>query len=259
MSVTLTDEQARNMAASLRNAANLLDPPATTPSTPTPPPPPASTIPALDARFTQVAFTDFPGVSLPPDFYAYSHSDGNEGHGYRDPSAVKVKDGRLVITAKGDVSGAVGQSVKQQFGLWEIRASFPKGAGTLPCILLWPAQERDAAGNRTWPSWIEYDLVETGSERNGGACNVHFGQTNTQTGPHRFDGDLTQWHVYACELSPQGVAFYLDGKIVKQLTQANVITQHPHRLGIQLDVNADGRAGPDMQMLVDWVRVSKFK
>jgi hypothetical protein len=36
MSVTLTDEQAKNMAASLRNAANVLDPPVTTP---TPPPP----------------------------------------------------------------------------------------------------------------------------------------------------------------------------------------------------------------------------
>lgn len=38
MSVTLADEQAKNMAASLRNAANVLDPPATTP-TPTPIPP----------------------------------------------------------------------------------------------------------------------------------------------------------------------------------------------------------------------------
>src|SRR6185436_6117822 len=107
-----------------------------------------------------------------------------------------------------------------------IRASFPKGAGTLPCILLWPGQERDSANKATWPSWIEYDLVETGSERNGGACNVHYGQTNTQTGPHHFDGDLSQWHIYSGELSPQGVIFRLDGNVVKQLNTTNVISQH---------------------------------
>jgi hypothetical protein len=59
MPVTLSDEQAKNWAASLRNMANQLDPPVTTPSTPTTPPPPASTVPVLDPRFTQVAFTDF--------------------------------------------------------------------------------------------------------------------------------------------------------------------------------------------------------
>jgi hypothetical protein len=26
--------------------------------------------------------------------------------------------------------------------LWEIRARFPRGAGTKPCILLWPGSER---------------------------------------------------------------------------------------------------------------------
>jgi beta-glucanase (GH16 family) len=135
----------------------------------------------------------------------------------------------------------------------------PQGAGTLPCILLWPTPERDAAGKPTWPSWIEYDLVETGSERNGGACNVRYGQTNTQTGPHHFDGDLSQWHIYSAELTAQGVTFRLDGQIVKQLNTTNVISQHPHRLGIQLDVASDGRTGPDTEMLIDWVRVARPK
>jgi hypothetical protein len=39
--------------------------------------------------------------------------------------AVSVRDGLLVITAKGDVSGSVGQNVKQQSGFWEVRARFP--------------------------------------------------------------------------------------------------------------------------------------
>jgi beta-glucanase (GH16 family) len=68
----------------------------------------------------------------------------------------------------------------------------------------------------TWPSWIEYDMVETNSERNGGYCNVHYGEKNTQTGPHNFSGDLSQWHEYGCELTPEHVIFYLDGNPVKQ-------------------------------------------
>lgn len=292
MTVSLSDEQAKNWAASLRNGAaamsngaavmtniaDTLDPPvvtseptpaptpepapAPTPApTPEPAPTPApsrSTVPPLDSRFVQTAFTDFPGVSLPSGFYAYQPSDGNEGKGRRHPSAVSVRDGNLVITAKGDVSGGVGQNIKQQFGLWEIRARFPKGAGTKPCILLWPGSERDSANKATWPSWIEYDLVETNSERNGGSCNVHYGTTNHQTGPHNFAGDLTQWHTYGCELSPQAVIFYFDGKMIKSLA-GDVISQHPHRLGIQLDVSSDGRTGPDTDMIIDWVRVAKFK
>jgi hypothetical protein len=34
---------------------------------------------------------------------------------------------------------------QQQYGLWEVRARFPRGAGTKPCILLWPGTERDVA------------------------------------------------------------------------------------------------------------------
>jgi licheninase len=272
MTVSLSDEQAKNWAASLRNGADVmkniadaLDPPVVTPATPTPEPiptplptPSPTTVPDLDPRFTQVAFTDFPGSSLPSDFYAYQPSDGNEGKGKRHPSAVSVRDGNLVITAKGDVSGGIGQNVKQQYGLWEIRARFPKGAGTKPCILLWPGTERDSAGKPTWPYQIEYDLVETNSERNGGFCNVHYGTTNTQTGPHNFAGDLTQWHVYGCELTSEGVVFYLDGNVTKKLTGEYVRSKHPHRLGIQLDVASDGRTGPDTDMIIDWVRVARF-
>jgi hypothetical protein len=280
MAVTLSDEQAKNAAASLRASAasqlataDLLDPPVApdptpkpvpppTPApspTPTPTPAPGTSIPPLADRLELVKLTTFDGVSLPPDFYAYSRSPGNEGNGWRDPSAVKVKDGLLVITARGDVSGAVGQNVKQQYGFCEIHAKFPRGAGTKPCILLWPGQERDSAGKATWPYQIEYDLVETNSERNGGYCNVHYGTTNHQTGPHNFSGDLSQWHTYACELHIGGVRFYLDGKVAKELTDLNVFSRYPHRLGIQLDVSSDGRTGPDTDMLVDWVRVSKLK
>lgn len=266
MTVTLTDEQTKNWAATLRNMANVLDPPVVIPpqtgevGTPLPPiPAPSDGIPALDPRFELVKLTKFDGTSLPSDFYPYQRSRGNEGKGYRDPSAVAVKDGNLVITARGGVSGAVGQNVKQQYGLWEVRARFPKGAGTKPCILVWPGSERDSAGESTWPSWIEYDLVETNSERNGGFCNVHYGTTNHQTGPHNFSGDLTQWHTYACELNSEGVVFYLDGNVTKKLTGDHVRSKFPHRLGIQLDVASDGRTGPDTDMIIDWVRVAKFK
>jgi hypothetical protein len=81
MTGSLSDEQAQTWAATLRNMANTLDPPiATTPEpAPRPTPVPSTTLPELDPRFVQVAYTDFPGTALPSGFYAYSRSDGNEG------------------------------------------------------------------------------------------------------------------------------------------------------------------------------------
>ena len=122
---------------------------------------------------------------------------------------------------------------------------------------LWPGTERDSAGNPTWSSWKEYDLVECGGDRQGGACNVHYGTTNAQTGPHHFDSDLTKWHVYGCELFDNGVRYLLDGKVVKELTGPNVTSNHIHRLGIQLDVGRSNRVSGDVRMFVDWVRVAK--
>jgi hypothetical protein len=55
------------------------------------------------------------------------------------------------------------------------------------------------------------------------------------------------------------VVFYLDGNVTKKLTGDYVRSKYPHRLGIQLDVSSDGRTRPDTDMLVDWVRVAKFK
>jgi hypothetical protein len=74
-----------------------------------------------------------------------------------------------------------------------------------------------------------FDLVETNSERNGGFCNVHYGTTNTQTGPHNFAGDLTQWHIYGCELNSDGMVFCLDGNVIKKLTDDHVRSMYmPH-------------------------------
>jgi hypothetical protein len=55
------------------------------------------------------------------------------------------------------------------------------------------------------------------------------------------------------------VTFYLDGNVIKKITGDYVRSKYPHRLGIQLDVDRDGRTGPDTDMIIDWVRVAKFK
>jgi beta-glucanase (GH16 family) len=112
-------------------------------------------------------------------------------------------------------------------------------------------------GSPTWSFWNEYDLVECGGDRQGGSCNVHYGTTNHQTGPHHFDGDLTQWHTYGCELTADGVTFYLDGKVVKKLVRTDVVSQHPHRLGVQLDVGRTNRNPNGSKLYVDWAKVLK--
>jgi hypothetical protein len=81
MTVSLSDEQAQNWRRRFAIWRTHLTPPvATTPEpTPRPTPVPSTTLPELDPRFVQVAYTDFPGTALPSGFYAYSRSDGNEG------------------------------------------------------------------------------------------------------------------------------------------------------------------------------------
>jgi beta-glucanase (GH16 family) len=203
----------------------------------------------------QVSIDDFSGA-MPPTWYAYARSRGNRGVGWRDPSTVSVGNGELVITAHGDTSGAVGHTIAQQYGRWEVRAKFDDCPDHMPCILLWPYKEQDPPGTPTWPRKKEYDLVECGGARDRGYCNVHHGETDTQTGPHWFTGDLTQWHIYACELMADYVAFFFDDVEVERLTDPDVLSTFPHRIGIQLDVR-EGANNPDAasKLHVDSVRV----
>jgi hypothetical protein len=248
------------------NAAGVVCPPETrlilhrtlpTPA-PTRTPAPGPSIPPLDSRFELVKLTTFDGVSLPPDFYAYARSRGNEGIGYRDQSKVSVKDGKLIITATGDTSGAVGQNVKQQYGFWEIHAMFEKGQGYKPCILLWPGTEKDSAGiqlghsksNTTW--WRRTASATAASAMFTTASRTpRPGRTNslvTSASGTRTDVSCIRWS-----------EVYLDGKVIKELTQDYVRSKYPHRLGIQLDVGSGTRVNRDVRMFVDWVRVARLK
>jgi hypothetical protein len=70
--------------------------------------------------------------------------------------SVAVRDGNLVITARGDVSGVVDQNISSNTGCGKCAPASPGAAGTKPCILLWPGTERDVAGKATRPYQIEF-------------------------------------------------------------------------------------------------------
>jgi hypothetical protein len=130
MAGPITDEQRKSIAASLRSVADVLDPPVSPTPEPTPVPEPTPT------PTPKPTPTPTPGTSISPpacplrageadhlrrrepaaNFYTYSNCRANEGIGDRDPSKISGKDGKLIITATGDTSGAVGQNVKQHYG-----------------------------------------------------------------------------------------------------------------------------------------------
>lgn len=157
----------------------------------------------------------------------------NEKEYYTDSEEnVKVKDGKLIITAKNDsfqgeaaggkqtfnyTSGKIVTQGKfsQKYGRVEFRAKLPKGKGLWPAI--WMLPEEDVYGG--WAASGEIDIIEGwGSDTSKIAGTLHYGGTwpaNVHTGKdyHFKNGDATQWHEYALEWLPGEIRWYVDGEL----------------------------------------------
>ena len=137
MSVTLTDEQAKNGAASLRNLANLLDPPATTPTPPSTPIPPATNYPNFQLIFDEQLTKDCAegqALSVYGDrFFFYPATwDDTSNKGLYDPGIfpvsngianirMRIRDGRPRVCApEPKINGATADR-NQLYGRYEVR------------------------------------------------------------------------------------------------------------------------------------------
>lgn len=175
---------------------------------------------------------EFNGTHLSKQWAVYN-SPGNEGHGFRRPSAISVHDGELRIKGVGEVSGGMAHQFSQVYGKWEIVARQERGAGYGPAILLWPDSEN-------WPIDGEIDIAEIpGGERKSVISSVHYGADNKKYA-NGVAGDFTQWHTYGVEWTADRVVFFLDGKKTYEVTDPLAIPKTPMHLAIQNDV---GRCG----------------
>jgi len=274
MSVTLTDEQAKNMAASLRNAANVLDPPVTTP-TPTPNPTPTP-VPAptnypnfqliFDEQFTtNCAEGQFLSV-YGQKWRAYPQGwfDTSKKGAY-NPNIISVNNGVMNMrlhTANGrpqvaapepKINGATNTDLSQLYGRYEARFRADAVDGYKTAWLLWPKSE-------VWPRDGEIDFPE--GDLNGTIHAFMHRQNGTSGGDQDHYGSSATyptWHTAVIEWKPNFCRFILDGNILGTSTSRVPNTRMRWVLQTETELNSTYPASSAVaNVQVDYVRVWKY-
>lgn len=201
---------------------------------------------------------DFDGTKLDTRVWNPYNSVGGFGTGFRRPSAIGLEDGKLQITARGNVSGGMGHRYDQLYGRWEFRARTDKGRGYSSAILLWPQSETKDDG--------ELDMMEVPREQRDAAHFVmHWSAENNIDGT-LVNGDFSQWHTFAMDWLPDRVTWYVDGVKQYETRDRTRIPTKPMHLTIQLDQGPkkdwlpaiDETTPPEVKLEVDWVRIYKM-
>ncbi|MEU3731547.1 chondroitinase-B domain-containing protein [Streptomyces sp. NPDC033538] len=192
--------------------------------------------------------------------------EGHDGNGRRCAKNSTVADGML--TMRGEANGDTGwlrQERDAQYGRWEIRSrSRNTGSdGELYHVLhlIWPT-----AGNRLENG--EYDWVENSDpESQCLGAFLHYPKSPSDKKEHRevCSVDMTQWHNFAFEWTPDALVGYVDGvewfreSGGADADRGDIQTMPSGHLNIQLD-NFTGDSGLRPAVLeVDWVRTYDIK
>lgn len=202
---------------------------------------------ALAKGWSAIGGDEFAGGGLGKDWTAYD-GEGHDGQGRRTPDAVSVENGNLVI--RGDSEGNTGGiawGTPRKYGKWEMRARFPAGDKQYhPVLLLWPSEVG-------WPEGGEIDFAETTSASKDVSFFLHYGSSNSQKDAKQ-NLDITQWHNYAVEWTPDAIVGYIDGKEWFRSTDPETQPPGPMHATIQLDYFPDGGSPTPSEMQVAWMR-----
>lgn len=191
----------------------------------------------------------------------------------------KTKDGQNFDF----ISGRINTRDKFDFtyGTFEARIKLTDGPG------LWPAWWM--LGKGEWPQTGEIDIMEYVGEKDWASAAVHgpgySGETPFVNRQYFNAGnDVTQWHVYAVDWTPDNMDFKYDGKLMFRVNRK--MAEHygkwvfdddkfmilNYALGGAYPIKLNGVKGPyngmpaatvdliksnKAKMLVDWVRVTK--
>jgi glycosyl hydrolase family 16 len=138
---------------------------------------------------------------------------GHAGNGQRCGTHTKVHGGFLRLTS--DAEGNTGWLAAKhaaQYGRWEVRArseATGEGEPYHPVLILWPDSDQ-------WPQGGEYDFLENTAP--GEDCAGSFIHYPHEEGPvqqeyaEQCGVDLTQWHNFAVEWTPDHIAGFIDGE-----------------------------------------------
>jgi len=274
MTVSLTDEQAKNWAATHRTMANTLDPPvgSTPATTPLPPPiPPATT---------------YPGFSSAPIFEEYFDKDCVEGqflsaygdrffvypNGWRDtskkgnynPGVISVSGGIMtmgmrtingvpqVCAPEPKINGATADR-NQLYGRYEARFRADATDGYKLAWLLWPK-------SGVWPRDGEIDFPEGDLQGTIGAfMHRQNGTSGGDQDPYHSSARFPDWHTAVIEWKPNSCKFILDGAVVGHSTSRVPNTPMHWVLQSETELNSTYPAANAIaNVQIDYVRVHKY-
>jgi beta-glucanase (GH16 family) len=191
---------------------------------------PIVTPPKVYTFDTTVAWADEFDTDGAPDPAKWGYDVGGGGWGNNEleyytntTNNASISGGILSITAKKESLGGMGytssrmvskQPTDMLYGRIEVKAKLPAGKGTWPAI--WMLPNDYAYGS--WPNSGEVDIMEmVGYDPN----NVHFSvhdQTNfggnSKTSTLNIPTAMTDYHLYRCDWTPDGIKGYYDDVLV---------------------------------------------
>lgn len=180
-------------------------------------------------------------------------SVGHAGQGIRSPGAFSVANGILTITGTADgTTGGMSRLSQQRYGKWEARVKTAGCSCYHPVLILWGTPG-------SWPQAGEVDYLES-SNRSRNTMFVHYGTNNSQVSGS-VALDMTQWHTYSVEWTPNYMAGYVDGQRFFYSTDKTIQPPSMVQATIQLDwfpgdVSADQHTGATMD--VDWIKQYQY-
>jgi beta-glucanase (GH16 family) len=232
-------------------------------------------------------------MGSPVDSSKWSFDIGGGGWGNNElqtytnrPVNSRLEDGVLVITAiKENYAGPDNMTrdytsarlltknkFTQTYGRFEARIKVPFGQG------IWPAfwmlgDDIDTVG---WPNCGEIDIMEhIGKQPSIAHGTLHgpgYSGANGITASYALPSSQKfsdKYHVFAVEWEPNVIRFYVDGRLYKTRTPADLpsgkswVFNHPFFLVLNVAVGGTWPGNPDaatvfpQRMLVDYVRVYK--
>ena len=154
------------------------------------------------------------------DLYGLDRWGNGEAQYYRRENAA-VSEGMLKIELKRQTYGGMDYTsarlrtkgkFSQAYGRFEARIRIDGGMGIWPAFWLMP--EDDAYGG--WPFSGEIDIMEArGRLPNQVSGALHFNYPEiikTGKGMLPSDSDISDWHVYALEWTPDRIEMFVDGR-----------------------------------------------
>ena len=240
----------------------------------------------LDSRYWEHQIGDGSDYGI----YRY----GNNEEQYYKAENTKVKDGKLTITAKKELTHTerydfqytssrlrTKGKVSTTFGYIEARIKLPAGTGMWPAFWMLPEGSYNDKG---WPVSGEIDIMEAkGRELGKYGATTHSANSADRDAYHNKDyvfsaeeGDITNFHCYAVEWLERSFVFSVDGKPF--FTVSNTVYQNGNTLyssdspsapfnqdfhillNLAVGGNYDGNRKPDdsfvsADMVVDYVRI----